>query len=562
MAPNPSPSSSAIRITMDLPVVLPLASVLDKSPHPPHDSVASLLKLPGLHQDCALIPIIQTKCIMCKDCREADVELHQLLCLQAKQFSTTQDHDKDQDEDRVRVIILHTRTTRAEFAWASVTDAGLEINHPAIHEFRLSQKELVPVPDLVNHQLRNFVLSKWLGHGVLLWTLVNWAELPKQFLNKTAIFLGGKPGHSNLFYGPMVISVFKQDMVDLNMRTLDHVQMRTLRQVADYIQMVDDNPCIPNPVRFQSVPADLNPVPGLAPIPGVKINDKLELQLVAPFRITASKEEVSVAISPRRQEQWVAAVPFALGLKWYTRSAKLDMLIDEAQVADRVDENLAWFQWTLNSNHGASGSGQQIASVKYAQHYRSLVIVQAGGAPLGKEHIEALTMYLEQQQATYTDQDRAGISREGFQKYRNEHYANTRGDPPSPYELEIRFPENLVEEDADEMMALLAKNREIKNEGFRMTVIRIKMLLKRLLETCEENKRAVKVVEALISHCIGGKSIGDMRAKAVYEEIISKHDLEAVWDVDALTRTHSLPEVCQMARYLGRYKNEEYLSWF
>lgn len=419
-----------------------------------------------------------------------------MLCQQAKEFRTTEEKSEDHAEDRVQVIILHAQTVKAELAWATVTNVGLEIDHSAIDTFKLSQKELVPVPDLVNYQLRNFKLTKWLGHGVLLWTLVNWAELPMEWVNKTAIFMGGKPGHSNLFYGPMVISVFKQDMVDLKRRTLDHTQMRTLRQVADYIQMVDDNPCVPNPVRFESIPARMDPLPDLVPIPGVKINDGYELELMASFGMTASMEGVSVAISHRGQEQCAAAVPFILGLKWYTRSAKLDLLIEQPQVADRVDGNLAWFQWTLDSTSDASTFGQQKASAKYAHHDRSLVIIRAGGAPICIKHIEALTAYLEQHQAT--ERDRAELSKEGFQKYWKEKYTNDGNDTPSPFDLETAFPENLVEEDADEMMASVMSDEDIKDSVLNMTAVRVEGLVKRLLESYKGNEQVVNVVEALI----------------------------------------------------------------
>lgn len=59
---SPSPSSPAT--AMDQPVVLPLTSVLDPSSDPPPASVAALLKLPGVHADCAALPIVHTKCIM------------------------------------------------------------------------------------------------------------------------------------------------------------------------------------------------------------------------------------------------------------------------------------------------------------------------------------------------------------------------------------------------------------------------------------------------------------------------------------------------------------------
>lgn len=499
-----------------------------------------------------------TKAIYCdKDCKEADAKLHQLLCHQAEEIGNS----SGQDENEIQIIILHAQEIKAELAWATITDAGLKIDHPAIDSFKLSQEELVPVPDLINYQLQNFKLTKWLGHGVLLWTMVNWAELPIKWVNRTAIFMGDKPGQSNLFYGPMIVTVFKQEIVNLNTRTLDHVQMRTLRQVADYIQMVDDNPCVSNPIRFESVPASSNPLPDLAPIPGVKINDKLELALMGPFGMTDSKEEVSVALSPRRLEQCPAAVPFLLGLKWYTRFAKLDVLIDKPQIAERVDENLAWFQWTLNLVPDTARSDQQKVSADYAYHDRSLVVIHAGGAPLVLDHIEALTTYVELRQSN--DTDRADISKEGFQEYWKEHHAVVQDAPPSPYQLEADYPDNLVEPDADNIMASLNKNKEeIKNETMNMTAIRVAVLIKRLIKTHEQDKQVVRIIRVLVSHCIDGKSLKKMQLEVLSKSTVCKHDLEALRVVNALARTYSRTELCQMAEYIDKYENGDYLGWF
>lgn len=484
-----------------------------------------------------------------------------MLCKQGQELNTTDSQDEDEHEGRVQVILLHAQQVKAEFAWATVTPTGLKIDHSAINAFKLSQKELVPVPDLVNYQLRDFKLTRWLGRAVLFWTLINWAELPMEWVNRTAMSIGGKAGQSNLFYGPVIISVLKLDMVDPKTRTLDHVQMRTLRQVADYIQMVDDNPCVPNPDRFKSVPPRLNPVRDLVPIPGIKVNDMLELELMAPFGMTASKEEVTVAISNRRQEQCAAAVPFVLGLKWYTRSANLDVVVSKkSKVSDRVDENLAWFQWTLESTPSATKTGQQKARAKYAHHDRSLVVVQVGGAPLRIEHVQALTRYLGQQQAS--DKHRANISKEGFLKYWNDRDANTRGSLPSPYDLEADHSENLVGEDANELMALVAENEKIKYMVLNSIAVRVEVLMKRLMETYVENQQVVKIINALTSYCFNGRSIKDMRAEIMSGNMESHQDLEAVRVLTALSRTHLKPELCQMAEYIGRYEEEDYLSWF
>ncbi|KAJ4390118.1 hypothetical protein N0V93_007591 [Gnomoniopsis smithogilvyi] len=275
--------------------------------------------------------------------------------------------------------------------------------------------------------------------------------------------------------------------------------------LADHIQIVDDNPCVPNSIRFESVPARLDPLPDLIPIPKVNINDKLELKLMASFRMTASKEEVTLAISPRRQEQYAVAVPLCLGLKWYTRSAKLNVIIEKPQVADRVDENLTWIQWTLSSLSGAFRTDQPKFSAKHSHHDRSLVVVQAGGSPLCIGHIEALTMHLEQHQIT--SRYRSRISKEGFQKHFTETYINKSDALASPFNLETGFPENMVEDDANEMMALVAETREIQERMLHMSVTIVEVLLQILIQTYENKQQVLKTIETLVPHCNSEESV-------------------------------------------------------
>lgn len=458
------------------------------------------------------------------------------------------------------MIVLHAKEVKADFAWATVTNAGLEIDHPALHAFALSRKNPPAiVPELINCQLRNFQVTKWLGHCVFLWTLCDWKDLPVKFLNRTALFMG-RAGYTNIFYGPLVVSVVKQDMVLQNKRTLDHVQMRTLRQVADYIQMVDDNPCIINPSRFVSVPERYNPEPGLVPVPAVKINDEAELDIMGLFGMKARKQEVHISISTRAQRQSPAAVPWMLGLKYYTRTARLDMIV-ETEVFAKVEPEFIWAQWALEILPAdPSNPGRRVADVTYAHHHRSMVLVQAGGAPLRTEHIEALTAYLHMNQDTA--KDRARISKEGFMAYWEDNYG--AGDVPSPYDLEASHPTNLFDHDADDLLAFetVAGSKATKKKVLDFATARAEVLVRRLIKTYADDQ-VVMIVDALISYCTGGKSIEDMQEMVVSAEVISDERLDAVRIVEQLTTTHTKLELRGIALYVGEFvKKHRYLDWF
>ncbi|CAN8101999.1 unnamed protein product [Discula destructiva] len=526
---------------------------------------------------------IKTKCIMCnehasarkssilceceeavynsKHCFQRDAELHKLLCDQAADFSTT-----DQDSE---ACVLRDKIVKADFAWATITDAGLEIDHPALTKFKLSQqKELPsPVPEFINTTLRSFQETRWLGHGVLLWTLCNWQELPIEHVKQTALYMGGLPGHSNVFYGPVIITVVRQDVVVQNKRLPDHVQMRTLRQVADYIQMAEDNPCvtnpkITNPKRFVPVPERFSPEPDLTLISAVKINDKAELDVLGPFGMLVRKEQASVSISSRiYQRQGPAAVPFVLGLKGYVRTAKLDV-ITETEVADKVEPELIWAEWELEttpSDDLNENPEQMSASVVYAHLGRSMVLVQAGGAPLQIEHIDALTTCLHMNQETASL--RAGISKERFAAHWQENYGS--GDIPSPYDLETAHSANLFEDGANVMLAfeVAASSEQIKKQVLHFSQTRAEVLIRRLIRKYPD-EQVVMIVEALTAYCIGGKSIEDLQMAVVAAKAVSEEKLEAVRVVEQLTTTRGKRELRSMAVYIDKFIERHYLTWF
>lgn len=453
-----------------------MAPILDEN-----GSVARELQKPGVHTDAAAYPIVSTKCISCnkestleckgcgealycsKDCQSYDADLHDPLCRQAARFCID---DGDTPPDRLRVLILHARENMAEFAWATKNDDCLEVVHPALSEFKLCQEDAdtmdldtmvagaveYELPELLNVHIRDYQLGRFLGHCLLLWSLCDWEEMPMKWVNQTALSLGGKPGHTNLFYGPMVVTVFKQDMVDLQTRTLDHVQMRTLRQVVDYIQMASDNPCVPNPGRF--ILSE-----GMGPIRGVKINNHLERRLMGPYGMRDSREDVYLnPCCPKAHIQWPAAIPFVLGLKWVVRTADLDMVKPRMTkfTADVFD--LAWFQCQLTLGPEVGDATKSRVNVEYDITNCSVVVFQAGGAPLETTHVQALLDYI----ASESKDAKVGkrhFSRAGFQAFWEENHLFD-GAPPSPYELEATYNSCIDGGHFDELMALVEADGE------------------------------------------------------------------------------------------------------
>lgn len=490
-------------------IYLPLSPILDED-----GSVARELQKPGVHTDTADYPIISTKCTNCnrestlqckgckealycsKDCQSRDADIHGPLCRQAARFCID---DDDTHPNRFRVLVLHAQENKVEFAWATKNKNCLEVVHPALSEFKLRLKdadatkadEMVvgateyELPELLNVHIRDFQLGKFLGHCVLLWTLCDWKEMPIEWLNQTALSLGGKPGHTNLFYVPMVVTVFKQDMVDLQMRTLDHVQMRTLRQVVDYIQMAFDNPCVPNPDRFI-------PLEGPEPIRGVKINNHLERQLMRPYGMCDAMEDVSLnPRCPKAQLQWAAAIPFILGLKWVVRTAELDMVKPRITRFHADVFRLAWFQWQLNPFSQTGGPNKRRATVEHNRTSCSIVVFQAGGAPLETAHIQALLDYIASasKDAGIGTKD---LSKAGFEAFWKAN-CSFDGAPSSPYELEASHAGRIDGEHFDEVLALIEADQESLVRSIRTAPVEPWAILKALSEIYPLDKHVMRV---------------------------------------------------------------------
>lgn len=304
-------------------------------------AVAKEIQKPGVHSDVAAHNIVMSKCITCnsesklhcvckeplyrsRKCQKTDAKLHNSLCKQAAEFSI--DNGKDVNANRIRVLILHALENKVEFVWADTTDTHLEVAHPALSDFQRSQVVHAKF-ELLNVHVRGFKLARFLGHGILLWTLCDWEFLSSKWINRTAVSLGGPSGHTIPLYGPLVVTVFNQDIVDIEKRTIDNVQMRTPRQIVDYIQMEEDNPCVPNPGRFITW-GDREP----NIIQGVKINHPLEMTEMRFLGMRDILEVVCLNRScPDEKLQWPAAIPFALSLKWVVREAKLPFLLDQKQ---------------------------------------------------------------------------------------------------------------------------------------------------------------------------------------------------------------------------------------
>lgn len=430
-------------------------------------SVSRELEKPGVHNHTAAHPILLTKCINCnkestlrcqrckeavycsKACESHDAELHARLCKYSSRFRIEDDDLDVASQDRFRVLILHAEKNKVEFAWAVKKQECLEVKHTTISDFK-SRLQLdystgddtrdddakagasieYGSPKLLNMHMREFSLARYLGHCLLLWSTCGWRELPIEWVNQTALSLGSKVGQTNLFYGPLIVTVFKQDIVDLRKRTLDHVRMHTLRQVVDYIQMAADNPCVPNPERF--ILSD-----GPSPICGVKVNSSVERRLLGSCGTCDVMDEVYVSPRcPRAHLQWPAAIPFVLGLRWVVRTAQLDVVTKQPTkfVADDLDLGLLRWQLSLASFNTRPGL------VEHNRTNCSLVVFQANGGPLASVHVKALLEYVTFESRTkgrWLD----NISRVRFEEFWNEHYAH-EGVFPSPYDLETASASN------------------------------------------------------------------------------------------------------------------------
>lgn len=443
------------------------------------------------------------RCNKCKeaiycsqDCRTKDSPLHARLCNQAADFPIIEETTAPQ---QLRVMILHAKKDKVEFAWATKTDNNLKIDHPALDKFQRSRGSTVATPDLVNKYVREFQLTQFLGRGVLVWTLCKWREQHHQWLNQTAAALGGPPGHSDLLYGPLIVTAFKQDIIDLTVRFLDHVGMRQLRQVADYLQMLHDNPCIPNPSRFLPLQKYAKKYTLL---PGIKINDNAEQKLLG---LTKKFERVSIPVERHPvREQWLSALPFVLGLRWLVRMAAVDMVKPKSTGLKGIDACLTWLQWDLKHATDFDGGWRTLyPKAEYVYHDRTVVVFHAGGAPLHKYHVHALVKYIQEEvMSSDTSNDSSEtkasapttrLSKARFAAFWDIHYGHKSDAPVSPYELEEAYPTTVDElafelEHIDLLAAHTLDNKEVKASVLSRVPAENWAILKVLAQEYGENK--------------------------------------------------------------------------
>lgn len=450
------------------PVRLPLSFVFENEGK--FAIVAKEIQKPGVLHDVAEHPIAMWKCIICnksdnlqckckealycsKECQESDAKLHNPLCKQAAEFSI--DDEDNLNANRFRVLILHALENKVEFAWATKTETNLEVAHPTLSDFQLSQHLVNAKPEFLNVHIRGFKLARFLGHGVLLWTLCDWGPMSSKWINKTAVSLGGPPGHTIPLYGPLVLTVFRQDRFDIQKRTLDHVQMRTLRQFVDYIQMEGDNPAVPNPDRFIAWESKEPNV-----IHGVKINHPFEMNAMGSFGMEDPKEPVCLTRScPTDRLQWPAAIPFGLGLKWIVREAELPFLLDRKQPTfDATLMDLSRFQWEVY-NHKTLGPVVDYAILKRS----TFVVCQAGGAPLQVDHIQGLLDYVKSKSRDSKGGQTIKLSGQEFKAFWKEKYSFD-GAPPSPYKLELSHRHSIIPPSSYELE--LHRHSIISDDGY------------------------------------------------------------------------------------------------
>lgn len=319
--------------------------------------------------------------------------------------------------------------------------------------------------------------------------------------------------------------------------------MRTLRQVADYIQMAADNPCVPNPERF--IPVEDSPL-----IPAIKIKDHLELQLMKSHGMTATREKVCLtSYCPDDHSQWAAALPFSLDLKWVVRTGALD-IHKPVQTKYKHAIDLAWFQWLVESVVDPQAPDEKKLSQRHSHAHCSMAVFHAAYAPLQVEHIHTVQKYLTLK-SERNKHKRLELRREDFEAFRKENYAYD-GAPPSPYELKASHPPSVVGEHLDELMVLVKRGKDQVRYTVSKTRVESWEIMKALIEMYPDEQ--VERVFSYLEEYSRGVDLDGMEQRArkgndVGDEAMEKVNLKALQTVREMVGILAAEQLGWMVTY-------------
>ncbi|KAK4153416.1 hypothetical protein C8A00DRAFT_15351 [Chaetomidium leptoderma] len=349
-----------------------------------------------------------------RQCQVADWPLHKKVC---PDFAGTAALDKRPSPEHRRIIFFPTHSTKPELHWAihhETPNQSLQFGHPEFGKFStMSYPE--GSAKYEGHMVLNLTHSlgnRRVGHMLtaIAYTLHGCVPAPHspRLVNQSINALT-KPGYIRPYFGSMAVFA---DARRPNETVPPKIRDISARDVHSIMRLIEGRDCtsIANPTGYHG-----------ETIAGLRINDPANEFNVA-MGLTTVYDAATVPLSPVWNSDFVIALAFHLGLRWYIRPAHFIGL--KSGTTTWRDGNLRYLAHvctlhvaatttpTTTPTQGESqGAGAPAYDVvfNYGPFSGSVVILHGSGHRVNVHHVLAFNAYLDEVYVTKTTASKAGF---------------------------------------------------------------------------------------------------------------------------------------------------------
>ncbi|KAL2257145.1 hypothetical protein VTK26DRAFT_599 [Humicola hyalothermophila] len=401
-----------------------------------------------------------------RDCQAADWAIHKKFCKEFAEGATAATCSRP-SPDHHRIVYFPAYEENPLLIWGKHTktdtvDGWMEFEHPDMAKFAAKTGPLTPFERRGSIILNEYshLEGRPIGHCLVLY---HFTQVPLDnpidhvHLNQSHNALV-KRGYLRPRFGPVVIFADARKIGAFEPKVLD-ITPRDIHTVVKLLESYDCT-CIRVPARY------IGKI-----ISGLKIND-VKMEVTAAMGIVDKFEEAMVPLNPSRRPDFVVAMAFLLGLRWYIRpgnfmnSSKMGTVWRDGSL-----RYLGCIATTPGVNYDSDGSQSddeasfadydakenavKIKACKvvfrYGPFFGSVVVMHASGNPIRPEHVLVFNAYLDH---VYINK---GVpSKEGFQAYWSEYkisMGKAWSSMESPYKWEKKkFPDLLGFHDPEGVM--------------------------------------------------------------------------------------------------------------
>ncbi|KAK4043671.1 hypothetical protein C8A01DRAFT_12841 [Parachaetomium inaequale] len=372
-----------------------------------------------------------------RKCQVADWPLHKKVCAD---FAGAAAEAKRPSPEHRRILFFPTFSTKPELLWAvhHETDDNewLEFDHPDLALFcKKAEVESLPGKrkghSVLN--LMNILGKRRIGHMLtaITWTVSKPTSNPLQprLVNQSINALS-KPGYLRPWFGP--VSCFA-DARHPGEPVPPKIRDVTARDVHSLVRLIEccDSTCVDKPELYYG-----------EIISGLRISD-VRTEINVGMGVKHVFDVTNVPIRPVNSSDYVIAMAFHLGLRWYIRPGNFMGL--RSDVTFWSDGNLRYLGYVCAVHEVVPDSDQQGSSsapppprletvFNFGPFASSVLVLHGSGNPVLVDHVLAFNAYLDE---VYVKKGVA--SKDEFKKFWAA-YKTAGGGPlssvPSPYKWE------------------------------------------------------------------------------------------------------------------------------